>query len=69
MVKKTPAWQYVSSATFESKGAAEKFAVSQRKRKAELGQKTRYEIDMDPQTGKFRVREFIYLADEKGRLL
>jgi len=68
VVKKTPAWEYVSSTTFDTKGAAEKFAVAQRKKKAELGQKTRYEVDMDPQTGKFKVREFMYLSDEKGRL-
>lgn len=54
---------------FETKGEAEKFAVAERKRKGDSGQKTRYEIDMDPGSGQFRVREYYYAADSKGRLV
>lgn len=68
MVKKTPAWSYVGSQVFDTKGAAEKYAVAERKKKATSGYKTRYEIDMDPQTGKFRVREFVYATDTEGNL-
>ena len=68
MVKKTPAWQYVGQQTFDTKGAAEKFAISERKKKSASGYKTRYEIDMDAQTGKFRVREFVYNTDAEGNL-
>lgn len=68
MVKKTPAWVYVGSQIFDTKGAAEKYAVAERKKKTEVGYKTRYEIDMDPQTGKFRVREFVYATDAEGNL-
>ena len=68
MVKKTPAWAYVGSQVFDTKGAAEKFAVAERKKKLTAGYKTRYEIDMDPQTGKFRVREFVYNTDTEGNL-
>ena len=69
MVKKTPGYVYVGKQTFETKGAAEKFAVTQRKKKAEEGYKTRYEIDMDPQSGQFRVREFVYQQDTKWNLI
>jgi hypothetical protein len=69
MVKKTPVWQLVGTRMFETKGAAEKFAIEERKRKAEAGSKTRYEIDMDPGSGQFRVREYYYATDSKGRLV
>lgn len=69
MVKKTPGWEFVGSQTFDTKGAANKFAIEQRARKKQAGYNTRYEVDMDPTTGKFRVREFVYVTDEKGRLL
>lgn len=69
MVKKAPVAELVGVTTFETKGEANEFAVKQRARKNKSGYKTRYEIDMDPQTGKFRVREFIYATDEKGRLI
>lgn len=69
MVKKTPGYVYVGKDTFPTKGEAEKFAVKQRKKKAEEGYKTRYEIDMDPQSGQFRVREFVYMQDTKGNLI
>ena len=69
MVKKTPSWVYVGSQTFETKGAANAFAIQQRKDKKRSGYNTRYEVDLDPQSGQFRVREFIYITDEKGRLL
>ena len=69
MVKKTPAWEHVGTTVFETKGEASAFAVKQRARKKQSGYNTRFEIDLDPQTGKFRVREFIYATDEKGRLI
>jgi hypothetical protein len=69
MVKKTPVWQLVGTRMFETKGAAEKFAIEERKRKSEAGSKTRYEIDMDPSSGQFRVREYYYATDSKGRLV
>ena len=69
MVKKTPVSELVGVTTFETKGEANAFAIKQRSRKSKTGYKTRYEIDMDPQTGKFRVREFVYATDNKGRLL
>lgn len=69
MVKKTPIYEYVGSRTFETKGEANEYAVTQRRKKGQSGYKTRYEIDMDPQTGKFRVREFIYNTDNKGNLI
>lgn len=68
MARKPPAWQYVGQTTFDTKGAAEKFAVSQREKKKQMGYNTRYEIDMDME-GKFRVREFIYMTDAKGKLV
>ena len=69
MVKTPPIGELVGSRTFETKGEANAYAVSQRRKKAEQGYKTRYEVDMDPQTGKFRVREFVYNTDSKGRLV
>jgi hypothetical protein len=69
MVKKTPVWQLVGTRMFETKGEAEKFAIAERKRKGDSGQKTRYEIDMDPGSGQFRVREYYYATDSKGRLV
>lgn len=69
MVKTPPIGEYVGSQTFDTKGEANDFAVKQRKKKAQQGYKTRYEVDMDPQTGKFRVREFVYNTDSKGRLV
>lgn len=68
MVKKPPAMQLVGQTTFATKGEAEKFAITQRKKKAEQGYKTRYEVDMT-MDGQFRVREFIYMTDTKGRLV
>lgn len=68
MVKKVPVASLVGSRVFDTKGAAEKYAVAERARKAQSGYRTRYEIDLDPQTGKFRVREFIYNTDSKGNL-
>lgn len=69
MVKKTPAGELVGSRVFETKGEANAYAIDQRRKKSQQGYKTRYEIDMDPQTGKFRVREFVYNTDNKGRLV
>lgn len=68
MVKKTPVGVKVGEQWFDTKGAAERFAISERKRKSDSGYKTRYEIDMDPASGRFRVREFVYQTDSKGRL-
>ncbi len=69
MPKKTPVWQLVGTQSFPTKGEAEAFAIAQRKKKSQAGYKTRYEIDMDPQSGQFRVREFYYITDNKGNLL
>ncbi len=69
MVKTPPIGEFVGSRVFETKGEANEYAIKQRKQKAQAGYKTRYEVDMDPQTGKFRVREFIYNTDSKGRLV
>ena len=69
MVKKTPQAELVGSRIFETKGEANAYAIEQRRKKAQSGYKTRYEVDMDPQTGKFRVREFIYNTDSKGNLI
>lgn len=69
MPKKTPAWTLVGERSFDTKGAAERFAIEQRKRKKESGFNTRYEVTMDPSSGSFRVREFVYQTDNKGRLV
>lgn len=69
MVKKTPAGELVGSRVFDTKAEANAYAINQRRKKAEAGYKTRYEVDMDPQTGKFRVREFVYNTDSKGNLI
>lgn len=69
MVKKTPAGELVGSRVFETKGEAQKYAIEQRAKKRQSGYTTRYELDMDPQTGKFRVREFVYNTDNKGNLV
>lgn len=69
MPKKPPIGEYVGSRIFETKGEAQQFAVDQRRKKKQSGYVTRYELDMDPQTGKFRVREFVYNTDNKGRLV
>jgi hypothetical protein len=69
VVKKTPVWALVGTQSFPTKGEAEAYAVRQRKSKAQAGYTTRYEIDMNPQTGAFVVREFYYIKDSKGRLL
>lgn len=69
MVKKIPGWTQVGIRTFDTKGEAEKFAISNRKEKAKQGMKTRYEINLDPSSGKFRVRIFFYLTDAKGNLI
>lgn len=61
--------QLLGTDTFPTKGAAEQFAIKQRQARAKVGMKTRYEIDMNPQTGDFRVREYLYASDNKGRLL
>lgn len=68
MPKKTPAGVKVGEQWFDTKGAAERYAVAERARKKSAGYNTRYEIDMDPGTGRFRVREFVYETDAKGRL-
>lgn len=68
MVKKTPQAVLVGSRVFDTKGEAEKYAVAERAKKSKSGYKTRYEIDLDPQSGKFRVREFVYNTDNKGNL-
>lgn len=69
MVKRTPAGELVGSRVFETKGEAQDYAVKQRAKKKQSGYTTRYEIDMDPQTGRFRVREFVYNTDSKGNLI
>lgn len=69
MVKKSPAAELVGTRMFETKGEANAYAIDQRRKKAQAGYKTRYEVDMDPQTGRFRVREFIYNTDAKGNLI
>ena len=69
MPKKPPAGELVGSRIFETKGEAQKYAVAQRAKKKQSGYTTRYEVDMDPQTGKFRVREFVYNTDSKGNLI
>lgn len=69
MPKKTPVMELLGSTMFATKGLAEKFAISQRAKRAGSGMKTRYEIDMNPQTGEFRVREYVYQTDSKGRLV
>ncbi len=69
MPKKSPVQQYVGSQTFPTKGAAEKFAKEQRAKKAKEGLNTRYEIDLVPNSGEFRVRVFMYAEDAKGNLI
>lgn len=69
MVKKTPQAELVGTRMFDTKGEASAYAIDQRRKKAQAGYRTRYEIDMEPQTGKFRVREFIYNTDSKGNLI
>ena len=70
MPKKTPVqWRFVGSQEFSTKGEAERFKVEEGVRKKRAGYKTRYEVDLIPETGKFRVREFIYMSDEKGNLI
>jgi hypothetical protein len=69
MVKKAPVMQLVGTTFYPTKAEAEQFAIEQRKKRNEAGMKARYEIDMDPQTGQFRVREFFYQTDKKGKLV
>ena len=69
MVKKTPQATLVGTRMFDTKGAAEKYAVEQREKKAQSGYKTRYEVDLMPDSGKFRVREFVYNSNDKGELV
>jgi hypothetical protein len=69
MPKKTPVMQLLGTDTFPTKGAADAFAIKQRADRNKVGMKTRYEIDMNPQTGEFRVREYLYATDTKGRLI
>lgn len=59
-MKKTPIGVKVSEQYFHTKQEASKFAIQERRRKAQMGIKTRYELDMDPGSGMHRVREFIY---------
>lgn len=67
MVKVKPVWQLVGKRSFATKGEAEKYAVSERRRKSQMGYKTRYEIDQQMEGG-FRVREFVYAVDEEGKV-
>jgi len=69
LVKKVPAWSYVGAQIFETKAEAKQFTVTEHAKKKSLGYKTRYEVDMDPQTGKFKVREFVYMTNNKGELV
>jgi len=69
MVKKTPVWKKTVLATFPTKGEAEKTAIARRAKATKSGQKVRYEVDYDATTGGFKVTEFFWAADEKGRLL
>jgi len=69
VVKTPPIGEFVGSRVFETKGEANAYAISQRRKKKQSGYNTRYEVDMDPQTGKFRVREFVYNTDSKGKLV
>jgi hypothetical protein len=65
---KPPIGQKVSEIFFQTKQEAKQYGIDERRRKAGMGLKTRYEIDMDAQTGQFKVREFIYDTDKRGRL-
>lgn len=69
MVKKTPGYVLVGSQSFSTKKEAEEFAIEQRRTKGQQGYKTRYELDMDPTSGQFRVRVFVYVTDSKGKLI
>lgn len=69
MVKKTPVWKKTVLATFPTKGEAEKTAITRRAKATKSGQKVRYEVDYDTVTGQFKVTEFFWAADDKGRLL
>lgn len=69
MVKKTPVWKKTVLATFDTKGEAEKTAIKRRAQALKSGQKVRYEVDYDATSGGFKVTEFFWAADEKGRLL
>lgn len=69
MVKKLPVWKKTVLKSYPTKGQAEKDAILRRKKALTSGQKVRYEVDYDPTNGGFKVTEFFWAADEKGRLL
>jgi hypothetical protein len=69
MVKKLPVWKKTVLGTHQTKGEAEKFAIKRRAKALKSGQKVRYEVDYDNTTGGFKVTEFFWAADDKGRLL
>lgn len=69
MVKKVPSWVYLNTRIFDTKGEAERFSVSFRAQKSKEGVKVRYETNMDPTSGKFRVKIFYYATDSKGGLI
>ena len=69
MVKTLPVWKNVSEKTFPTKGAAERFAIDKRKKKLASGEKYRYEVNYDSNNGGFKVTEFYWAQDEKGRLI
>lgn len=68
-IKKTPSWVYMNTRVFDTKGEAEKFAISFRAQKKKEGVKVRYEENMDATSGKFRIKVFYYATDAKGGLL
>jgi hypothetical protein len=69
MVKKLPVWKKVVLKSYQTKGEAEKDAISRRKKSLSSGQKVRYEVDYDTTNGGFKVTEFYWAADDKGKLL
>ena len=69
MVKKLPVWKKTVLKSYPTKGEAEKDAIKRRKKATTSGQKVHYEVDYDATNGGFKVTEFFWAADEKGRLL
>lgn len=67
MVKKTPVQSRVLDKTYSTKGEAKRAAVLARKKNKDLGNTTRYEVNMT-QNGDFKLKEMSYIRDKKGRL-
>ncbi len=69
MVKKLPVWKTTVLKSYPTKGEAEKDAIARRKKALRSGEKVRYQVEYDTTNGGFKVTEFYWAADEKGRLL